>query len=211
MHLLLLMCIICQQTSIRWALCLKSYRRPPARMISSRRLLVVNERLEECTNIPAIPSFTCFPMKILSSFMFAWKPCIHLLWLQKLQETPLSRMQRRCRLYLTNTQLICAKTSMFGCGVSVLIRFSKVQVPTSTLFSRSEDLRSGLEPLVEKARDYCSKAVSLYQGLEQYTELTLEWCDILVDVLEVSRQRDLSNGSGVTEEQCDKGGGSYGH
>ena len=36
----------------------------------------------------------------------------------------------------------------------------------STLFSRSEDLRSGLEPLVEKAGDYCTKAVSLYQGLE---------------------------------------------
>jgi len=49
----------------------------------------------------------------------------------------------------------------------------------STLFSRSEDLRGGLEPLVEKAR-----AVPLYQGLEQYTEQTLEWCDILVDVLE---------------------------
>ena len=94
------------------------------------------------------------------------------------------------------------KTSMFGCGVSVLIRFSKVQVPTSTLFSRSEDLRSGLEPLVEKARDYYPTAVSLYQGLEQCTEQTLEWCDILVDVLEVTRQRDLSNGSGVTEEQC---------
>ena len=49
----------------------------------------------------------------------------------------------------------------------------------SPLFSRSEDLRSGLEPLVEKAR-----AVPLYQGLEQYTDQTLEWCDILVDVLE---------------------------
>jgi len=48
--------------------------------------------------------------------------------------------------------------------------------------------------LVEKAHDYCTKAVSLYQGLEQYTELTLEWCDILVDVLEVSRQHDLSMG-----------------
>ena len=61
-----------------------------------------------------------------------------------------------------------------------------------------------MEPLVEKARDYCTKAVSLYQGLEQCTEQTLEWCDILVDVFEVARQRDRSHGSGVTEEQCDK-------
>jgi len=73
----------------------------------------------------------------------------------------------------------------------------------STLFSRSEDLRSGLEPSVEKARDYCTKAVTLYQG-RQYTEQILEWCGILVDVLEVARQRDLSNRSGVTEDNVIK-------
>jgi len=45
-----------------------------------------------------------------------------------------------------------------------------------TLFSCSEDLGSGLEPLVEKACDFCTKAVALYQGLEQCAEHTLEWC-----------------------------------
>jgi len=69
-----------------------------ARMISSRRLFIANEILERSASIPTIPSFTCFPMTILNSFMFAWKPCIRLLWLQKLQETPLSRMPRRCRV-----------------------------------------------------------------------------------------------------------------
>ena len=76
--------------------------------------------------------------------------------------------------------------------------------PDSTLFANHTASNISLEPLFETARDYCTKAVSIYQGLEECADQTLQWCEILIDVLQIWRKVNLSNNEGTTEEQCDK-------
>ena len=77
-------------------------------MISSRRLLLFNERLEECID-PYDTFIHVFSDDDIEQLFVRLEALHTSIMAAKLQETPLSRMQRRCRLYLTNTQLICAK------------------------------------------------------------------------------------------------------
>jgi hypothetical protein len=57
--------------------------------------------------------------------------------------------------------------------------------PNSTLFLISATANTGMKPLFERARDYCTKAVFIYQGLEECSDQTLEWCEILIDILHI--------------------------
>ena len=74
----------------------------------------------------------------------------------------------------------------------------------STLFITPAPANTGLEPLFETARDYCTKAVSIYQGFEECSDQILEWCEILIDILHIWRQINQPGEGGITEEQCDK-------
>ena len=74
----------------------------------------------------------------------------------------------------------------------------------STLFGGQVNLSNKLKDLLERSRDFCTKALSLYQGQEECSEQTLEWCDILLHILEMSRETNASSAAGVTEIQYDK-------
>jgi hypothetical protein len=74
----------------------------------------------------------------------------------------------------------------------------------STLFGGQVNLSNKFKHLLERARDFCTKALSLYQGQEECSEQTLEWCDILLHILEMSRETNVSSAGGVAEIQYDK-------
>ena len=91
------------------------------------------------------------------------------------------------------------------------LRIISIPVSTSSLLKHTESTLFGgqvkhndMKPLLEKARAFCTKGVSLYQGQEHCADQTLEWSDILLNVLEISRESKLPGGSDVSEIQYDK-------
>jgi hypothetical protein len=59
----------------------------------------------------------------------------------------------------------------------------------STLFPDKEHPESNdLDSLISDACDCFTKALSLYQGIEECSEQTIEWCELLVKIMQQSRQ-----------------------
>lgn len=92
-------------------------------------------------------------------------------------------------------------------GKRLVNQLRNISVPVSKSSKRSESTLFGdhvpcsenLKLMLGKGRDLCTKALSLYQGREYCEDQTLEWCDILLDVIEISSQT-LERGGNHTNE-----------
>jgi hypothetical protein len=59
----------------------------------------------------------------------------------------------------------------------------------STLFPTKENSQTDdLDSLFHNVCDCFTKALSLYQGHEECSEQTIEWCDVLIEIIQQSRQ-----------------------
>jgi len=100
-----------------------------ARMISSRRLLVANERLEEC--IDPYDSFVHVFSDDNIERLYVRLEALHTsIMAAKTARDSTIKDAAKVQAILGQHAVDMCKTSMFGCGVSFLIQFSMVQVPT---------------------------------------------------------------------------------
>lgn len=81
---------------------------------------------------------------------------------------------------------------------------SKSMGTNSTLFAQNVQRSINMKPLFQKARDYCAKALSVYQGRDECHEQTIEWCDILLEVLNLWRQQEFPcDSTDAFDDNCD--------
>lgn len=98
---------------------------------------------------------------------------------------------RKLREYLDQSAISIAKSlatklrSLFDANHSKATKRIRTD---STLFSEiSSSQKHDLGTIFENACDFFTKAVSLYQGLEDCCEQTVEWCDILIETIQLAR------------------------
>ena len=76
--------------------------------------------------------------------------------------------------------------------------------PASTLFAGQPNSNDSLKRLLDEVRDVSTKGLSLYQGIDKCAEQTLGWCDILLDILDMTREINVSGRNQLSAAQYDK-------
>jgi len=166
-----------------------------ARLVSSRRFSV--------TNIE--PQVYSDPYDVLIEAMPADTPNRITIYLDNLQAT---LMVAKTAYDNTDEQSIKLRTKLdhkaiaMGKNVAFILRnlsdiahskASKRIRSESTLFPAKDSHPYDFVPLFHNACDSFAKALSLYQGLEECSEQTIEWCDLLIEIIQQSRQTVFHN------------------
>jgi len=130
-----------------------------ARMISTRRLLVANERLERSASIPSYDTFIHLFSDDDIEQLYVHLEALHTsIMAAKTARDSTIKDTAKVQAILDQRAVDMCKTinvRLRSVVFNPAFKGSSSNHPNdSTLFSRYEDLRSGLEPLVEKARDY---------------------------------------------------------
>ncbi len=179
-----------------------------ARSICSRRLLMTNEQVVGKCSDPYGPVMSMFPDKQIEQVFVR---------LEVLQTTFVAAKTARDKYIKDANKVQVAldkRTVVLGKDIISRLRAtlsthaknqSSPERPGSTLFARPEQTNNGLDPLFGKAREYITRVLSMYQSLDDCPEQTEEWCDILIEVIQMLRQKQNNHGIvTISEDDCDK-------
>ncbi len=179
-----------------------------ARSICSRRLLMTNEQVVGKCCDPYGPVMSMFPDKQVEQIFVRLEVLQTTFVAAKTARDKYIKDANKVQVALDKRTVVLGKDVISRLRATLSIHTknqASSERPGSTLFARPEQPDNGLDPLLGKAREYCTRVLSMYQGLDDCSEQTEEWCDILIEVIQMVRQNGNSRGIvTISEEDCDK-------
>ena len=176
-----------------------------ARSICSRRLLVTNNEFGECSD-PYEPLIEMFSDRKVDQL---------LVQLEVLQTTfTAAKNARDSSINDSGTVQIALDKRVIRMAKDLILKLRRIlhtSEPNSgsprhdqIIFSLTPQKDVGIESLLLRAREYFTRVLSMYQGLEGCSEQTQEWCDILIEIVQMVRQNVIHLVGGLPAGQCNK-------